>query len=105
MWWYNILWDNGGSISHLLRLGPITEGSILITNNLVSLKRVNSELILIVKRTEWRKFIDYFGLSTEADPSKVGRKNVHFFCIGSIESTSSENTHIARQHMEKQFNL
>ena len=49
MWWYNILGDNEGSISHILRLDPITAGSILLTANLVALKRGNSEPILIVK--------------------------------------------------------
>ena len=39
MWWYNILGDNEGSISHLLRLDPITEEFILLTANFVSLKR------------------------------------------------------------------
>ena len=34
----------------------------------------NSEPILIVKRTEWRKSIDCFDLSIETDPSKVGKK-------------------------------
>ena len=87
MWWYNILGDNKGIISHLLRLGPITTGSILLTANLVALKRENSEPILIAKRTEWRKFVDYFGIIIEADPSKVGKKNVYFPHIGSITST------------------
>ena len=31
MWWQNILEDNKGIISNRLRLGPITEGSILLT--------------------------------------------------------------------------
>ena len=78
MWWYNILGYNEGSISHILRLDPITIGSILLTANLVALKRGNYDPILIVKRTEWRKFIDYFGQSIEADPSKVGKKRT--FC-------------------------
>ena len=69
MWWYNILGDNEGSISHLLRIDYITAGSILLTAKLVSLKRRNSDPIFTVKRTEWRKFIDYFGLSIEANPS------------------------------------
>ena len=97
MWWYNILGDNEGSISHLLHIDPITAGSNLLTANLVDLKRGDYEPILIVKRTEWRKFIDSFGRSIEADPSKVGKKNVHFVRIGSIPRTSSLNTHIARQ--------
>ena len=60
MWWYNILGDKEVSISHLLRLDPIN-GSVLITDNLVALKRENYEPILALKRTEWRKFIYYFG--------------------------------------------
>ena len=84
MWWYNIFGYNKGSISHLLWLDPITAGSILLTANLVALKRGISEPNLIMKRTEWRKFIDYFGRSIEADPYMVGKKNVQFFHIGSI---------------------
>ena len=84
MWWYNILGDNEGSISDLLRIDTITSGSVLLTANLVALKRENSEPILIVKRTEWRKYIYYFGLSIEATPSKLGKKNVHYVCIGYI---------------------
>ena len=61
MWWYNILGDNGGSILHILRLDPIAAGSILVTANLIAPKRGNSDPILIVKRNEWRNFIDYFG--------------------------------------------
>ena len=45
MYWYNILGDNEGSISHILWLDPITEGSNLLTDNLVALKRENSEPI------------------------------------------------------------
>ena len=48
MWWYNILGDNEVSISRILRLDHITVGSILLTNNLVVLKRGNDEPILIV---------------------------------------------------------
>ena len=62
MWRYNIIGDNVGSISHILRLDTLTAGSILLTDNLVALKRGKYDPILIVKRTEWRKFIDYFGL-------------------------------------------
>ena len=79
MWWYNILGDNRGSISHILYLGTIIEGSSLLTDNLVFLRRGNSEPILTVKRIEWREFIGCFGLSIEADPSRVGKKNVYFF--------------------------
>ena len=74
MWWYNILGDNKGSISHILRLDPITVKSILLTVILVALKRENYEPILIVQRTKWRKFIDYLGRSIEVDPSKILKK-------------------------------
>ena len=87
---YNILRDNEGSISHILRLGYIATGSILLTDNLVALKRENYEPILILKRTEWRKFIDYFGRSIEADPSMVGKKNVHFSVLGLYQALHLE---------------
>ena len=105
MLWYNILGDKEGSLSHILRFDTITEGSDIITANLVALKRENYEPILIVKRTEWRKFIDYFGISIEADPSRVVKKNVCFVRIGCITSILSENPRIARQHLNKPFNL
>ena len=101
MWWYNILRDNEGIISHILRLNPITAGYILLTVKLVVLIGENSEPVLTVKRTECRKVIDYFGLSIEIDLSKVGKKNIHFVCIGSIPSTSSGNPHTASQHLDK----
>ena len=82
MWWYNILGDNKGSISNLLRLDPIAAGSILLTSKLVALKRENSEPILTVKITEWRKFIDYFGRIIETDPSRLGKKNIFFPILG-----------------------
>ena len=81
MWWYNIFGDDEGSISYILRLGTIAAGSVLITTNLVALKRENHEPILTVKRTEWRKFIDYSGLSIETNPSRVG-KNIFFCTLG-----------------------
>ena len=105
MCWYNIIGYNEGSMSHLLRLDPITAGAILLTVNLVALKRENCEHVLIVKRTEWRKSIDYFVLSIEANPSKVGKNNVHFVRIGSISRNSYGNPHMTRKHMDKQFNL
>ena len=89
MWWYNILGDNKGSISNILRVLPITTGSIFLTAKPVAPKRENSEPILIVKRTEWVKLIDSFGLSIETDLSKVRKLNVHFFRIGSIPRSSS----------------
>ena len=82
MWWYNILRGNEGSISHLLRIYPITEGSISLSAALVALKRGNPEPILIVKITEWMKLIDYFGLSIDTDLSKVGKLNAHFSILG-----------------------
>ena len=45
MWWYNILGDNEGGISHILQLDLITVGSILLTVKLVELKREKYELI------------------------------------------------------------
>ena len=39
----------------------ITIVFVLLTANLVDLKRKNPEPILAVKRIEWSKFIDYFG--------------------------------------------
>ena len=101
MWWYNILEDNLGIISHILRLYPITVGSILLTANLVFLKRENNTPVFSVKISEWRIFIDYFGISIEAEPYKVSKKNVHVVCIGYIPSTSSRNTDIARQYLDK----
>ena len=82
-------------------LDTINEGSILLTVKLVALKRGNSDPILTLKRTEWRKFIDYFGLSIEADPSKVVKKNVHVVRIGYIPSISSGNPYIASQKLDK----
>ena len=99
MWCYNILDDNEVSISDILRLGTITAGSVLITTNLSVLKRENHELILKVKRTEWRKFIGYFGLSIEADLSRVGKKKVYILHIGYIISSLSIKLHISRLHM------
>ena len=51
MWWYSILGDNKGIVSRILRLDPITAGSILLNDNLVALIRGNSEPVLILKRT------------------------------------------------------
>ena len=101
MWWYNILGDNKGSISHILRLDTINAGSVLITNCFVSLKRENSEPILTLKITEWRKFIDYFGLSIEANPHRVVKKNIYFVHICYIPRPSSIKIHVSRHHMEE----
>ena len=89
MLWYNILEDNKGIISHILRFDPIAEGYIVLSAKLVALKRGNYELISIVKRTEWRKFIDYSGLSIEAHPSRVHKKNIYFVHVGYIPILSS----------------
>ena len=91
--------DNEGSISNILRLDTITPGSFLITTIIVALKEENSDPVLTVKRTEWRKFIDYFCQSIEADPSRVGKRGVYSVYIGYIISSSYVNLHIARhQH-------
>ena len=50
----------------------------LLTYKLVALKIKNPDPILTVKITEWRKFIDYFGISIEADPYGVKKKRI--FC-------------------------
>ena len=61
MWCYIILGDNKGSIPNILQLDTITPGYFLLSYTLVIMKRENPELILIFKRIEWSKFIDYFG--------------------------------------------
>ena len=71
---YNILRDKKGIISQILQLDHIYPGSILLTANLVTLKRENPEPILTAKIIEWRKFIDYFGLSIEAHSSRVKKR-------------------------------
>ena len=66
----------------MLLLDSITAGSSLLAANLVELKRENTEPILTMKRTEWRKFVDCFGQCIEADPSRVGNKNIIFSKLG-----------------------
>ena len=105
IWWYNIIGYNKGSTSHLLRLDPITVGSTLFTVKLVAPRQENSEPISTVKRTELRKFIDYFGRSIEADPSKAGKKKIYFGYSGYIPRHSSAKLHISRHHIVKYFNL
>ena len=80
MWSYNIIGDNKEIISYILRIDTITPGSVLLTNKIFALKRENHEPILIVKIDEWSKFIDYFGLIIEADPSRVDKK-MHILSI------------------------
>ena len=58
MWWYYILGDNGGIVSDILRVDTITAGYILLAVKIVALKKVNSEPILTVKITEWRKLLN-----------------------------------------------
>ena len=86
---YNILGDNGGSISDILRIHPITAGSILHTVKRVALKKENSEPSVTFKRTEWSKFIDYFGIIIEANQSRMGKNNIYFVYIGYIPNPSS----------------
>ena len=105
MWWYNIIGDYKGSIPHLQRIDHITAGYILLAVKLAALKKGNSEPVLVVKRTEWRKFIDCFGQSIEADPSRVGKNEIHFVHIGYISRPSSIKLHISRHHLGKYFNL
>ena len=101
MWWYNILRDNEGSISHILRLDPITTEYILLNFKMVALERGNSEPILTARITEWRKFIHYFGLSIEANPSRVGKKNIYILHIGYIPRPLSVELLISRHHLDK----
>ena len=101
MWWYNILGNNEVSISYILRIDLITAAYVLLTANLLAPKMKNTDPILTVKRTEWGKSIDYFCLSIEANPPRVGKKNVYFVHIGSIPSPSSVNLHTARHHLDK----
>ena len=103
MWWYNIIGENKGSVSHILQLDPITLGSVLLTYKLVALKRENHEPILTVKITEWRKSIDYFGQSIESDPSRVGKMNLYFVHIGYIPSPSYIKLYISRNHRCKEL--
>ena len=105
MWCYNILGDNKGSILYISYFDSITAGHFLLTSNIVLLKRENHEPILTVKIIEWRKSIDYSSLSIEVNPSRVGKKNVYIFRIGSTPIPSSEQLHISRHHMDKQLNL
>ena len=58
-----------------------------------------------MKIAQWRIFIEYFGLSIKAKPSKVVKNNVHVVHIGSIPITSYVNPYISRKHPDKQFNL
>ena len=54
----------------------------LLTSNIIFLKRENTEPILIIKIIEWRKFIDYLGLSIEANPSRVGKRTYRLSLLG-----------------------
>ena len=82
MWWYNIIGDNEGSISDLLRLCIIAAGSVLRNTKFVELKLGNPEPILTVKIIEWRKYISFFGLSIEAYPFRVVKNSVYFSILG-----------------------
>ena len=81
MWWYNILGYNWVIISHHLRICHISARSFLITADRVSLISKNTDPILTVKIIEWIKFNDYIGLSIEADPLRVVKKNLIFFIL------------------------
>ena len=48
MWCYNILGDNDGIISDILRIDTITAGYFQITTNIVALKKGNHEPIFKV---------------------------------------------------------
>ena len=85
MWRFNILGDNGGSISYNLRIEPIVARFILLNVKKIALKREIAETIVTHKTIVWNKFIDYFGLSIEANPSRVGKNNVYFPLMGYIQ--------------------
>ena len=57
---------------------PITLGSVLLISNTIFMKMENTKLFLTVKSFEWRKFVDCFGLSIKADPSRVVKKECIF---------------------------
>ena len=59
--------DPAAIISNILIIDPFTEGYVLLSAYFVALKRENYEPILIVKRTEWMKLIDSFGISIDTD--------------------------------------
>ena len=50
-------------ISDPLRFDRIIAGFVLLTAKIVALKRESYDPVLSVKITEWRKLIDYFGIS------------------------------------------
>ena len=77
----------------------------LLTPNIVFLKKVNPDPILAVKIIERRKFIDYFGLSIEADPYRLGKKNGCFFLIEYIPIPLSVKLHTARHQLGKELNV
>ena len=72
---------------------------VLLTVKLVTLKKEKYDPVLALKRTEWSKFMDYFGQSIEADPSRVGKKNIYIFHIGCIPRPSSAKLRISRCHL------
>ena len=51
--WYNIIEDSKGIISDILRIDPITAGSILFNITLVALKRENPEHIVNIWSSYW----------------------------------------------------
>ena len=69
-------------MSYILQIGTINAGSISLTTKFFEMKMEKPEPILTVKITKWRKLVDYFGLSIEGDPSRLGKKNVHFSILG-----------------------
>ena len=79
MWWYNVLAVNKVSILHLLWFARNTAVSILLTSKIVALRRENSDPILTVKRTEWRKSLEYFGQRIKSNLFMVGKKKIYFY--------------------------
>ena len=85
MWCYNILGNNKGSISLLLQPYLINTGYFLLTDNLVVLKRENTEPILTFQIIEWRILL-FFGRSIEDNPYRAKTNNVYFVHIKYITS-------------------
>ena len=83
-----------GSISYILWFDPIDEGYFLLTSNIVFLIRENTDPILTLKIIELRKLVDFFGISIESDPTRLGKNNLYFLFIVSTPSLLYGRLHI-----------
>ena len=100
LWWYSILGDNEGIISHLLRIYPITSGSILLTIKIVALKQE-----ILIPSKQWNELNggnSFIVLVYVLSPTHIlCTKYIYFFHIGYIQRPSSIKLHIPRHHVEK----